>query len=633
MAATVMSAAMARAMALLAILAGLTVVFGGVMLPLIWQPAARGITWISAADVTPGAWGAGRVVDRRVASPVRLPDPWRTSGRTGAWTYHIVLPDKAGADAPGDPSSTATQGLWIPRASTVVAIWLDDQLIAGMGHAHTVADKPWLLSLPHTPGREQPSHVHIVVAGHGDRASGLSSIAYGSLSALEPHHEAREALLMGGGLSVFTTTLIMSMGSGWVAYHLRSRAVGLFMCITLLMSLREALVFWGAGWFPAQAGESMVYASAGAAFLVSGFLLLRYIDRRAPLWEMSSKVLLLVVLPAVAASFLDVTGGREAMWLWYCMSHVVGLWPTVIVTTEVLKSPSAKRTLILWSTVGVSACTLLDDWHAFISSAPSSYEFLRLAPVASVSALLSVVVTTYIRVSGALVAEERFKVDLQVEVHRQRLELERLHAAMQEKTKTEAAFRERSRIARDLHDGLGSQLVHILSDVEADDVGKADLVAELKDLLDQLRLTMDALDPVAKDVIDLLAQIRYRLRDRWHRAGITLTWAVTPLASDRRFTPEDLASLQRMLYEIFTNIVKHANATHVTVRTFSDAAHDVCGIAISDDGIGFSPAAEHAGRGMHNIASRARDMGLSMQVESGHGRGARLTLSWPLRQL
>jgi len=620
-----------RVLALLAILLGVVVVAGGMLMPLHVQQSARGFTWIRFAEVTPGGWD-GRKPDLQQASPVALPDPWHLSGRQGVWTYHIQLPPRASEGASSIDVPDVTQGLWIPRASTVLAIWVDEQLIVGMGsEASTFTDRPWLVSLPRRQVGARQSQVHIVVAGLSERASGLSSVAHGPMAQLGPLRDIRDALLTGGGLSVFAATLMMCAGAGWVAFHLSSMAVLLFMCTTGLMCMREALVLWGTWFLSAQVRDAMVHASAGAAFVVSGFLLLGYLEHRAPQWEASAKGLLLLVLPTWAASVLRLPASRDAMLLWYGLSHAAGFWVTVIVATEVLRRPTAKRALILLSAVGVMACTFLDDWHTFLSSAPSSYEFFRLAPAASVSALLSVVVTTYLRVFRALVAEGRFKADLLIEVNRQRMELEHLHAAIQEKAKAEVTARERSRIARDLHDGLGSQLVHILSDVESGEVAQANLITELTELLDQLRLTMDTLDPIAKDVHDLLAQMRYRLKDRWRRAGITLAWSVEPISSDRRFTPDELASLQRVLYEVFANIVKHAKASHVSIQTFSDPLQNVCGIVIRDDGIGFSPSRHPSGRGLQNIASRANEMGVSTHVVTKEGHGVTLTLSWPSR--
>lgn len=628
MVASAMNGATGRALACVVILVSLALVTCGVLLPSRLTPLVSGVTWFQAATVTPGGWGI-RQFDGQQGVSTALPDPWRLSGRDGSWTYHINLPDQAEKSTEGDASSDLTYGLWIPRASSLVAIWVDEQLITGVGAVTmTSTDRPWLVSIPRGRGVQHQRTVHIVVKGWGERASGVSSIVYGPMFLLDPMHALRGAILSGGGLSVFAATLMMGFGAGWIAFHLRSCTVVLFACATLLMSVREALVFWGAGVISAQFREAMTYASAGAAFLVSGFLLLHYIEHRDPIWQRSSNGLLLLVLPSLAASGLHLPSGRELMWLWYGLSHVAGLWVTSIVAKEVLRTPSPKRVLILASAVGVMACTFLDDWHGFLSNSPSSYEFHRLAPVASVCALLSVVVSTYLRVFRALVVEGRFKVDLLVEVDRQRLELERLHAAMQEKTKAEVAARERSRIARDLHDGLGAQLVHILSDVEAGELTKGHLVTELKELLDQLRLTMDALDPVATDVVDLLAQIRYRFNDRWRRAGILLTWSVEPLTSSKRFTPEQLTSLQRVMYEIFANIAKHASASHVNIRTFTDPVNNACGIVIKDDGIGFSPSRHQPGRGMGNIADRANELGVSIQVETQIGQGVEVTLSW-----
>lgn len=627
-----MTALRDRWLAVMAILTGIAVMAYGVLLPLQWQPTASGVDWIHVAKATPQAWRPDRAVDGEESVAVSLPDPWRLSGRTDVWTYHMALPDEARGESGSTALRDITYGLWIPRACTVLAVWLDKQLIAGLedSNSRLNCNKPWLVSIPHTIGTSHQRHIHIVVKGRADRGDGLSSIAYGPLSLLGSLNDAAEAVLIGGGLAVLATTLLLSIGGGWVAFRQRSSTAAMFMTVSLSMGVREA-IFLGGSWLTdAKVNEALTYATSGVAIVISGFLLLRYVEHRSPLWEKAAKILLLLFLPTLGVTLFDIVSVRDAMLPWYYLSHLAGLWITIVVAKEAVIRPSTTRTLILLSVEGLMVLTILDDWHAFISAAPSSYEFIRLAPFASISALFAAVVSTYIRIAVALKIERRFKLELLKEVELQRAELERLHAIMQEKAKAEVAFKERARIARDLHDGLGTQLVHMLSNMETGQVTINHLRHELNDLLDQLRLTMDAVDPVAKDIIDLLAQIRYRLSDRWRQAGIASTWSVEPLTSEKHFTAEELTSFQRLLYEVFANIVKHAKASHVSISTFSHPQQNVCGIVIRDNGIGFVSAPDSIGRGILNMTSRADEMGIAFKCDSELGKGTQITLGWAI---
>ena len=83
-----------------------------------------------------------------------------------------------------------------------------------------------------------------------------------------------------------------------------------------------------------------------------------------------------------------------------------------------------------------------------------------------------------------------------------------------------------------------------------------------------------------------------------------------------------------MLREALTNVVRHAGATRVRVAMAVD--DDGLSLEVVDDGKGFDP--DHArpgGNGLRNLRKRAASSGLELTMESGVGKGTRITIHLP----
>ncbi len=64
---------------------------------------------------------------------------------------------------------------------------------------------------------------------------------------------------------------------------------------------------------------------------------------------------------------------------------------------------------------------------------------------------------------------------------------------------------ERQRIMSDMHDGIGGQLISTLSLVEKGSLSSAEVAAVLRECLEDLRLTIDSLEPTDNDLLTVLA--------------------------------------------------------------------------------------------------------------------------------
>src|SRR5690606_16394793 len=88
---------------------------------------------------------------------------------------------------------------------------------------------------------------------------------------------------------------------------------------------------------------------------------------------------------------------------------------------------------------------------------------------------------------------------------------------------------ERQRLMRDMHDGLGSQLVGALQLAQDSRVPAPMVARAVQEAVDNLRLTVDAMQDSDGNIATLLGAIRYRLAPRFASSGIALQWDVGPL--------------------------------------------------------------------------------------------------------
>ncbi|WP_161595429.1 sensor histidine kinase [Tepidimonas charontis] len=190
---------------------------------------------------------------------------------------------------------------------------------------------------------------------------------------------------------------------------------------------------------------------------------------------------------------------------------------------------------------------------------------------------------------------------------------------------------ERRRLMRDMHDGLGSQLVQTLNLVRSAEghVERSSIEALLRQALDELRLTLDSLEPMEGDLPAILGTLRRRLGPALEAAGLELRWEVQDVPPLQGLDARGVMHLFRCLQEILANVVKHAHATRVTVSTWLRDDHVV--LTIEDDGTGLPPPEKRppGGRGLRNIITRATKLGASVRFYDAHP-GTGIELAFPL---
>jgi signal transduction histidine kinase len=153
------------------------------------------------------------------------------------------------------------------------------------------------------------------------------------------------------------------------------------------------------------------------------------------------------------------------------------------------------------------------------------------------------------------------------------------------------------------------------------------VAAQLRECLDQLKLTVDSLQPVNGDLTTVIANLRYRLGPRLEKAGLQFDWQVGDLPRLDYLTPQDVLQIQRIAQEAFVNILRRATADTVTVVTGVAPSGEALFVEIRDNGRDDRIARmleEQTTDGMrHRAAAIGGDIDCS--IDSG-GYAVRLTL-------
>ena len=198
---------------------------------------------------------------------------------------------------------------------------------------------------------------------------------------------------------------------------------------------------------------------------------------------------------------------------------------------------------------------------------------------------------------------------------------------------------ERQRISRELHDGVGSQLVHLLAGLDRRDVHQQELALALEQCLLDLKLMVDEVGDRGgtATLVDLLASLRYRVQPVLSRLGVLLQWEVdlAPQLDDVR--GERARQVLRIVQEGLANAIRHAGAQRMGLSCRYDALADRVTLELWDNGRGLeassSSSAASGGKGMASMRHRAQGIGARLDVSAdavpGTAGGTRLRLELP----
>ncbi|MET0261709.1 MAG: ATP-binding protein, partial [Rariglobus sp.] len=183
---------------------------------------------------------------------------------------------------------------------------------------------------------------------------------------------------------------------------------------------------------------------------------------------------------------------------------------------------------------------------------------------------------------------------------------------------------ERGRIARDIHDNIGAQLLsalHSREDDRRDEVLRGAL-ADLRGIIN------DASNPDLP-VAEALGDLRYETSGRLSAGGLDLDWRVEDECESAGISARIMHVLRPLVREATSNVLKHAQAKNVRVLIRRDKENLT--VVVEDDGKGFDPVSVRRGNGLLNMETRVAAVRGNVVWTAGEaGKGSRVVFRFPL---
>jgi signal transduction histidine kinase len=190
---------------------------------------------------------------------------------------------------------------------------------------------------------------------------------------------------------------------------------------------------------------------------------------------------------------------------------------------------------------------------------------------------------------------------------------------------------ERIRLARDLHDGLGSILAatkYNLADIKKEFPSPSDCAERydtamtlLDDSMREMRRIAHHLMPEALSEVGLKQSVADFCNNVPH---VKFTY----YGDESGLNPKLEVMVYRIMHELVSNALKHANARHILVEIARDA--DSLFLTVQDDGQGFDISLPSEGMGLSNIRNRVTAYQGNVDIHSVTGEGTEVNITIPL---
>lgn len=201
-----------------------------------------------------------------------------------------------------------------------------------------------------------------------------------------------------------------------------------------------------------------------------------------------------------------------------------------------------------------------------------------------------------------------------------------------------AALRERERVARDLHDGLGHSLVALSVQLEAiqrlypvDPALASARIDEMKQLtrdsMTQLRSAIDGLRAPERGERPLSVVLRERAVEAGRQTGAEVTIEIDEEID--RLPPRPAEAVWRVVQEAIANVERHATPRHIEARVHSRSGY--VQIRVADDGPGLPPNAEQrpGHYGLRGMRERVEGLGGVLELAGNEDGGTVVSVRIP----
>jgi signal transduction histidine kinase len=552
--------------------------------------------------------------------PVSLPDRWRERrpDAGGAAWYRLELPRPA--------APAGTWAVYLPHVNMSAAVWINGMPVGSAGRfAEPVANdfnRPLYFPFPAALLDRPVNALEIRLFAYPHHYGELDPVWAGPDEALRPFYEGayRERVTLAEVATALCVAIVLFSSALWLGSG-RDPVYGWLAVVTALWTL-ASLNYWlrdlpVGHW----TWERIVHPALDGFMLALAVWAHRFAGVVRPRLERA--------FAAAAAISLGVAWIVPTSHLYPTVNVVhaavfpAAVYATALILAHVRRLRPAEA--VLYSASGIVALALaIHDLAMQFGDADPGTPFLL--PYIVPLMLLSFGSTLVIRFASALRGVETLNRELEQRVVDKHRELEQSYEDRRALERAKLLAEERERLVRDMHDGLGGQLVSLLSLVEADGASDPRIAPAVRAALADMRLVIDSLDPALQTIGGALGAARARFEPLLSRSGVRLEWQASDLPRTPWLGPQDYLHVLRIVQEAIVNAVRHAGASRVAVRT--GRRPDPSGspgifVEVCDDGRGFdpvekmdAPGEKTSARGLRNMRERAARLAGTLRVEA-----------------
>ena len=594
------------------------------------------VGWVGAAAAAPTVFDRAQFLQSTATTPpgpdsawqvVDLPDSWRTHKRDWkkfGW-YRLTFTHQ---NTRQDSINSPQRAIYISRITNNIEVFMNGSSFALSGRLGPVPQQSWNFAqyhlIPASLMREGENEILIRLHPDTYTRAGIAQVMFGDSEEVRPHYDRRRFLQTTAPQLITSVLLVMTFFS--LALWLRRRSETVFLLFGLLAASAVVRLFHHylrdtPDWLGALALPALNWLTV----LQVNFTL-HYANRPMPRFERA-----LIWLASMATVVAMVAFIGDFFWGAAMVIYSIStLLTPVLVAVMVYQLTRVVNAANLYMVVTVLLTTGLGI-HDFLNYQEKlGFDQLYLIPLGLPFLLIAVAVLLVRRYVESITNYESLTRTLSSRVHARERELEASFARERILDQQRAAAEERQHLMRDMHDGIGSQLMSTLAVVKRGTLSREALETILADCIDELKLTIDSMEPVERDLLVVLGNLRYRLEPRLNAAGITLQWAVADLPPLDYLEPANVRSILRIVQEAFTNTLKHANAKRITLSTGVDRTNNRVLVRITDDGKSFDADKNGGGRGLANMRARAASLNGSVEIIALKGGGTCVSLLLPL---
>ena len=619
-------------------LLGLLATLGAVVALLFWveslSRASGNVQMLTQADFALSADGAANdKLPTQGWAAVTLPDNWSRQRREaqGIGWYRL------GFVLPADNPSTSDVGLTVKRLSMAAEFYLNGHLLSPpmpAGEPQAPAARMWNTPQYRALPRDwlRPGHNEIAVRlySYRDYNGGLGAVAVGPDAAV--YRMYRESHFLHSTTTAAATVVLTVMGLMALAIGLRFKSASskttssplylglscLLWAVWLLNNFLETIplswFWWGwpmhslGGWVPVL---MLMYCH-------------RYMGMARPRLErvmLGYTLLCTLLIGAYLADWIS-KGTMAAIWLPFNIATNIYM---LMILWRLLRDTRSVAPFLLAAALAFFVATDVHD--RFIVTATFEnwvgFDATYWRPVSALLLSFAFCLLVADQLVQALQEARLLNRDLELRVQQKSAELQANFERLGEVQKRHTLLEERNRIMRDLHDGVGGEMVSAIKLLERGQISTPAAATLMGECLDSLRLVFDSAGEHGADLVAMLGNLRWRIAPRLAAAGIALELD-TAAADAYPCRPEVTLQVMRIVQEGITNAVKHAQCTRIAL-TLDAAARS---ITVADNGKGFDADLAILGRGLNNQQHRARSIGASVQLTSAP-TGTQLVVSLP----